>query len=141
MRRVNHPSVGLVWDTHHPWRFHGERVSDTWERLRPWTRHTHWKDSITLPAREETAETAAAAQAASSLMSGHLHADYVLFGGGEFPAVDCLRLLLDADYTGWHSLEWEKMWHPQLHGPDIALPLFPKKLSEIALLAAMLPTH
>ena len=137
MRRVDHPSVGLVWDTHHPWRFHGERVADTWERLRPWTRHTHWKDSITLPTREETAETAAAAHAASSLMSGHLHADYVLFGGGEFPAVDCLRLLLDAGYSGWHSLEWEKMWHPQLHGPDIALPLFPKKLREVALLAAM----
>ena len=36
MRRINHPSVGLVWDTHHPWRFHGERVADTFERLRPW---------------------------------------------------------------------------------------------------------
>ena len=137
MRRVNHPSVGLVWDTHHPWKFHRERLPDTWERLRPWTRHTHWKDSITLPTREETVESTAAAHAASNLMSGHLHADYVLFGGGEFPIVDGLRLLLDGNYTGWYSLEWEKMWHPQLLGPDIALPLFPKKLRESARLAAM----
>lgn len=135
MKEVNHPSVGLVWDTHHPWRFHGERLDETFQRLRPWTRHTHWKDSVLLPTREETAETAEAARAASQLMSGHLHADYVPFGGGEFPAVECMRLLLAAGYTGWHSLEWEKMWHPQLLGPEVALPLFPGKLRDVARLA------
>ena len=137
MRRVDHPAVGLVWDTHHPWRFHGERLGDTFERLRPWTRHTHWKDSVALMSREETAEMTEAARAASRLMSGHLHADYVLFGGGEFPAIDCMRLLLDGGYSGWHSLEWEKMWHPQLLGPEIALPLFPNKLRDVAMLARM----
>jgi hypothetical protein len=65
-------------------------------------------------------------------MGGHQHADYVLFLGGEFPARDCLRLLLDDGYAGWHSLEWEKMWHPELFGPEVALPLFPWKLQELA---------
>jgi sugar phosphate isomerase/epimerase len=131
MQMVNHSSVGLVWDTHHPWRFHGEALAATWQRLKPWTRHTHWKDSVTISERKETAEMSDAARAASQLMSGHQHADYVLFRGGEFPAVECLQLLLDGGYSGCHSLEWEKMWHPELPGPEIALPLFPIKLREV----------
>jgi sugar phosphate isomerase/epimerase len=133
MQLVDHPHVGLVWDTHHPWRFFGEPLAESWERLRPWVRHTHWKDSVALPEPVEiTAEIAAAAQAASATNPGHRHADYVLFLGGEFPARDCLRLLRAAGYRGWYSLEWEKMWHPQLMNPEIALPLFPPKLRELA---------
>lgn len=131
MQLANHRSVGLVWDTHHPWRFHGESLGDTWNRLRRWTRHTHWKDSVTIRDRITTAEATAAAQAASQLMAGHQHADYVLFRGGEFPALECLQLLLEDGYSGWHSLEWEKMWHPELMGPEIALPLFPIKMREL----------
>lgn len=133
MRRVNHPHVGLVWDTHHPWRFFDEPLAESWQRLRPWTRHTHWKDSVRVFEPVPTsAEAVAAAQAASALMGGHRHADYVLFLGGEFPARECLRLLLESGYTGWYSLEWEKMWHPDLAGPETALPLFPKKMRELA---------
>ena len=131
MQLASHRSVGLVWDTHHPWRFHGEPLADTWNRLRPWTRHTHWKDSVTIRDRVTTAEATAAAHAASQLMAGHQHADYVLFRGGEFPAFECLKLLLTDGYSSWHSLEWEKMWHPELMGPDIALPLFPIKMREL----------
>lgn len=132
MTMVDHPQVGLVWDTHHPWRFHGEHLAETWDKVRHWTRHTHWKDSVTIPNPELTPEKAEAARAAIQLMAGHQHADYVLFGGGEFPAIECMRLLLNDGYAGWHSLEWEKMWHPELLGPDIALPLFPLKLREVA---------
>ncbi len=133
MRRVNHPHVGLVWDTHHPWRFFDEPLAESWERLRPWTRHTHWKDSVRVYEPIPTsAEAVAAAQQASALMGGHRHADYVLFLGGEFPARDCLRLLRESGYTGWYSLEWEKMWHPDLTAPETALPLFPKKMRELA---------
>lgn len=133
MRRVNHPHVGLVWDTHHPWRFFDEPLAETWQRLRPWSRHTHWKDSVrVLEPQPTSVEAVAAAQAASALMGGHRHADYVLFLGGEFPAHECLRLLRESGYTGWYSLEWEKMWHPDLAAPEIALPLFPKKMRELA---------
>ena len=131
IRRVDHPQVGVLWDTHHPWRFHGEDIAATWETLKPWTRHTHWKDSVQVrgqavkPASQAADEAAALA---AQLMGGHQHADYVLFGGGEFPARDCLQLMTDDGYSGWHSLEWEKMWHPELVGPEVALPLFPGKL-------------
>lgn len=137
MRLANHPQVGLVWDTHHPWRFHAEPLADTWSMLRPWVRHTHWKDSVTLPGAATSTEAHAAASAAAALMGGHRHADYVLFLGGEFPARECLRLLLEGGYRGWHSLEWEKMWHPELLGPEIALPLFPPKLRELATLCGV----
>ncbi len=133
MRRADHAHVGLVWDTHHPWRFFNEPLAESWERLRPWTRHTHWKDSVLLPeAYSKSAAGQLAAQAASALMAGHRHADYVLFLGGEFPARECLRLLLESGYDGWHSLEWEKMWHPELLDPEVALPLFPAKLQFLA---------
>uniref|UniRef100_A0A7C2P0D4 Sugar phosphate isomerase/epimerase n=1 Tax=Schlesneria paludicola TaxID=360056 RepID=A0A7C2P0D4_9PLAN len=133
MRLADHSHVGLVWDTHHPWRFFGEPLAESWERLRPWVRHTHWKDSVLLPeGTVKTAEQQAAAHAAAALMVGHRHADYVLFLGGEFPARECLRLLLEGGYAGWHSLEWEKMWHPELLPPEVALPLFPPKLRFLA---------
>lgn len=131
MRLANHPFVGLVWDTHHPWRFHGEDLAESWKQLRPWTRHTHWKDSVVLPTQDLTPEKLAASEAARQLMAGHQHADYVLFGGGAFPSEQCLRLLLEDGYQGWYSLEWEKMWHPELMAPEVALPLFPPKLRNL----------
>jgi sugar phosphate isomerase/epimerase len=135
MELVDHPHVGLLWDTHHPWRFHDEPIRETWANLKPWTRHTHWKDSVRLPDESHKPASAAANAAAAiagSLMGGHQHADYVLFGGGEFPARECLRVMLADGYSGWHSLEWEKMWHPDLVGPEVALPLFPGKLHDLA---------
>lgn len=132
MQRVNHPAVGVLWDTHHPWRFYNEPLVETFNRLRPWIRHTHWKDSVGSDHSEvaevtHTQQTGAAAQA-HSLMSGHRPADYVLLGAGQFPAQEALSLLDSAGYDGWFSLEWELAWHPELAGPLLALPDFPKKL-------------
>ncbi|MDA1014620.1 MAG: sugar phosphate isomerase/epimerase [Planctomycetota bacterium] len=132
LERVESPAVGVLWDTHHPWRFHGEPLDETWNRLGTRTWHTHWKDSIVRPRAESaTSELDAAARQAHALMSGHVHADYVLFGGGEFPAEQCMSLLHAAKYDGWFSLEWEKMWHPELEDPHIALPLFPAKIRRL----------
>lgn len=134
MRLVDHPHVAVLWDTHHPWRFHGEPIAETWRQLKPWTRHAHWKDSVLLTDADHKPESAAAKEAAalaSSINQGHQHADYVLFGGGEFPARECLRVMTAGGYDGWHSLEWEKMWHPDLLGPEVALPLFPLKMREL----------
>ncbi len=160
MERVNHPAVGVLWDTHHPWRFYNEPLVESFNRLRPWIRHTHWKDSLDLdvvspatsaatedqtgaPSRsaegrafaERMATIDQAAAKAHSLMSGHKPAHYALFGSGEFPAAEALTLLDSDGYDGWYSLEWEKAWHPDLAEPQVALPDFPKKL--VALAAAV----
>jgi len=125
---VREPRVGVLWDTHHPWRFYEEAVARTYGRLKPWIRHTHWKDSVTqfaagiLPAVESRVEPA------RGRMPGHRPANYVLFGTGEFPAAETLRLLVDGGYSGWFSIEWEKAWHPDLADPEVALPAFPATL-------------
>jgi sugar phosphate isomerase/epimerase len=128
---VRHPRVGVLWDTHHPWRFHGEPVAETYARLQPWIRHTHWKDSVTRPHGELSVEARAAEARARSEMSGHRTAEYVLFGTGEFPAAETLRLLVEGGYEGWYSLEWEKAWHPELADPEVSLPPFPAALREL----------
>lgn len=126
---VRNSRVGVLWDTHHPWRFFGESIAETYARLKPWIRHTHWKDSATHDKPGEPSAEAHAAEAeAKRLMSGHRSADYVLFGEGEFPAAEALRLLVRGGYRGWYSLEWEKAWHPELAEPEIALPPFPAAL-------------
>jgi sugar phosphate isomerase/epimerase len=138
LTRVDSPAVGVLWDTHHPWRFHSEELSATFDRLRRWIRHTHWKDSAARPRHDDDEAAREAALEAHTLMSGHRHADYVLFGGGEFPALECMRLLRQTGYDGWFSLEWEKMWHPEIEDPEIALPLFPAKIRELSELADLL---
>ena len=94
--------------------------------------HTHWKDSITAAASPLSAAESAAEKQAKALMSGHRPAHYVLFGQGEFPATAALRLLNSTGYDGWYSLEWEHAWHPELAGPEIALPVFPDVLTLLA---------
>ncbi len=137
MSLVTCPAVGVLWDTHHPWRFHNETIADSWAALKKWTRHTHWKDSVTRPPQveaispEAAAQIAEAAKLAHATNTGHQHADYALFGGGEFPARECLQRLLADGYSGWFSLEWEKMWHPQIEVPEVAVRLFSQKFREL----------
>lgn len=102
MERVNSPAVGILWDMHHPWRFHGEQLAESYKAIGPWVRHVHLKDSI----RTENGFR------------------YTLPGEGEFPWAEALALLQRAGYQGWLSFEWEKKWHPQIEPPDVAFPRF-----------------
>lgn len=129
MRKVASPAVGALWDTHHPWRFFGERLNETFDRLKAWTVHTHWKDSITAATHKATVTDAVDRQA-RRLMDGHRPADYVLMGDGEFPTADALSLLIGEGYAGWLSLEWEKMWHPEIADPEIAFPIYVQRMHE-----------
>lgn len=124
MRNVDHPQVGLLWDTHHPWRFHGEDPGVTWERIGGWVRHIHWKDSISTAASERTAESEEMEEKARALMSGHQSAHYCRFGEGDFPAANCLERLRSGGYCGWYCLEWEKAWHPEIAEPEEIFPHF-----------------
>lgn len=132
MRVLNHPRVGVLWDTHHPWYFAGESLQETWKRIHRWVRHTHWKDSV----KEDThltksTEEEQAADHARQLMSGHRDAHYVPFGTGMFPIRECLQLLHNGNYSGWYGLEWEKMWHPSLAPPEQVFPAFVRFIREL----------
>jgi len=88
------PGTGILWDTHHTWRRGGEDPVATWRAIKPGVVHVHVKDSVSRPSAR------------------HDHT-YVLPGDGDFPMAP-LRSVLRAEYGGFVSLEWEKLWHPYL---------------------------
>lgn len=97
-----HPAVFSLWDLHHPLR-QGESPEETLSALGPWLRHVHIKDGI-------------AGQS------------YTLLGEGDVPVDSMLSQLHTYGYDGYLSVEWEKRWHPELPGPEIALPQYAREL-------------
>jgi len=95
------PGTGILWDTHHTWKTGGEDPLVTWRAIRPHVVHMHVKDSVSIP-------------------SGKHPFSYRLPGEGEFP-MSALRELLRAEYNGPMSLEWERLWHPELGPVEEAL--------------------
>jgi sugar phosphate isomerase/epimerase len=102
LKAVDSPAVGALWDSHHPYRV-GESVLEVVATLRQRIVHVHIKD-----ARRSEAER-----------SGW---ELTLMGEGEVPVKEQIELLEKNGYTGYISVEWEKMWHPEIPDPEIALP-------------------
>jgi sugar phosphate isomerase/epimerase len=98
----------VLWDAHHTWRSARETPGETWEALGPLVRHLHFSDSR-LRAPEPSYEC-------------------VLPGTGEYPVAALAAVLAKCQDSPSVSLEWEKLWHPEL--PDIrrALDLFARQL-------------
>lgn len=95
------PGTGILWDTHHTWKKGGEDPLVTWRSIRPHVVHMHVKDSVSIP-------------------SGKHPFSYRLPGDGEFP-MKPLREVISREYSGPVSLEWERLWHPELAPVDEAL--------------------
>ena len=70
--------------------------------LRRWIRHTHLKDSIGIGSDRK----------------------YVLTGRGNIPIQRQINSLRSSGYQGFYCFEWEKVWHPDLIDPEIAIPDF-----------------
>jgi sugar phosphate isomerase/epimerase len=99
---VSSPTVGAVWDSHHPWRM-GETAADVWASIGPRVLLAQVKDARRDPMREDGWQL-------------------VLLGEGEVPVREMLGLLAAGGYPGWISVEWEKRWHPEIEPPEVALP-------------------
>jgi sugar phosphate isomerase/epimerase len=56
------------------------------------------------------------------------NAELCLFGQGDLSAKEMISLLNTIDYDGWLSLEWEKMWHPELEEPEVSLDVYIKEI-------------
>jgi len=95
------PHVAVLWDAHHTWKRGGEDPVITWSAIAPRVVHVHVKDSVSRP-------------------SGQHPYTYVLPGTGEFPAAPLLARLRH-EFSGPVSLEWERLWHPDLPTLDAAL--------------------
>ena len=89
------PTCRILWDAHHTWRKGGAHPAETWDMVRDHARHIHVKDSVT------DAEA-------------RLGYRYVLPGSGEFPMAELRRALARDGFAGVISLEWERLWHPEL---------------------------
>ena len=90
-------SEGALWDVHHPYRFMGEKPETTFQNLRPWLKHTHFKDSAKLDGSYR----------------------YCLPGFGDLPLDEIINTLRLGGYDGFYSLEWVKRWDMTLEEPGI----------------------
>ena len=112
MEIVDSDSVGVLWDVNHPYMFINEAPEVTWRETGAWVYHTHWKDS--------------------KINEDSKHGfDPCLMGEGVLPHKQIYDVLKNGGYTGYLSLEWEKMWHPDIPGPEIAFPQYAKYMEDL----------
>jgi len=51
-------------------------------------------------------------------------------GQGEVPIFEAINVLSKGGYKGYYSFEWEKLWHPEIVEPEIALADYSKVMKE-----------
>lgn len=100
--QVPEPSVGALWDFHHPYRM-GEEPEEVWDLIGDRTLLVHVKDAV----RDATERTGW---------------KLVLLGEGEVPVRRSLGVVRERGYSGWVTVEWEKKWHPEIAEPEVAFP-------------------
>jgi sugar phosphate isomerase/epimerase len=108
MRSAEHPNVGLVWDISNMWTVTKESPVEAYNKLKKYIRHTHIKDA--------------------SLAGGKL--EYKFLGQGEVPLAEAIKALIKGGYKGYYSFEWEKLWHPEIAAPELALADYPKSVKK-----------
>jgi sugar phosphate isomerase/epimerase len=112
VEQVDSPAVGILWDVHHPYRMIDEQPSKTWDTLGKWIKYTHVKDSYTKEG------------------SGRSY-QLCLTGEGDIPLGEIVKVMKDGGYDGYLTLEWEKMWVPEIEEPEVAFPCYSKVIREI----------
>ena len=46
---------------------------------------------------------------------------YAFLGKGEVPIFQAIDALSKGGYKGYYSFEWEKLWHPEIEAPELAI--------------------
>ena len=108
MDAVNHPKVGLVWDVSNMWTVTKEPPAQVYSLLKNYIHHTHIKDA-------KLADNGP---------------QYKLMGKGDVPIFEAIDILHKDGYKGYYSFEWEKLWHPEIDEPEIALADYPKAMKQ-----------
>lgn len=108
MHAADSPHVGLLWDAHHTFATSNEDPEFTVKQLGQWIRHTHLKDSV---GQGEDRK-------------------YVLTGRGTVPIARQIKALESIGYKGFYCFEWEKVWHPDLQDPEIAIADYAKVVGQ-----------
>ncbi len=100
------PHVGLVWDITNMWVITRQPPEDVYNKLKSYICHAHIKDAI---------------------VDGD-KITYKLLGQGQVPIFTAIDLLYNGGYKGFYSFEWEKLWHPEMADPEIALADYSKAM-------------
>ena len=108
MLSASHPNVGLVWDISNMWTVTKESPIAMYKKLKKYIRHTHIKDAKLVNEIPQ----------------------YTLLGKGDVPIFEAINLLSKDGYKGYYSFEWEKLWHPELDEPGIALAHYSKAMQQ-----------
>jgi len=106
MQAANHPQTGLIWDVANMWTVTKEPPAQVYEKLKKYIYHTHIKDARLSDSGPQ----------------------YVFLGKGDVPIFEAIDLLQKGGYKGYYSFEWEKMWHPELAAPELALADYPEAM-------------
>lgn len=108
MRAAAHPNIGLVWDISNMWTVTKEPPAEVYKKLKKYIRHTHIKDA--------------------KLVGDKIN--YVFLGKGDVPIFEAIDILSKDGYKGYYSFEWEKLWHPELPEPELALADYSRAMKE-----------
>ena len=118
MQNTANKNTGLIWDVYNMWSITKEPPAQVYPRLRKYIRHTHIKDGKTLDGHEENGK----------IVDGK--PQYLFLGQGDSPIFEAIGLLYQGGYKGYYSFEWEKLWHPEIAEPELALADYPKKMKD-----------
>ena len=108
MENCKSPHVGMIWDICNMWSAKKEPPVQVYEKLKKYIRHTHFRDIK---------------------YTGNKYRG-VLLGQGEAPVKEAVPTLEKGKYDGYYSLEWEKLWDPDIEDPEIAFPQFIKEIKK-----------
>ncbi len=106
MKRVESKGTGIIWDVANMWTITQESPVSVYPLLAPYIKHTHIKDAYFDQGKW----------------------NYVLLGKGTVPIFEAIDLLERGRYKGYYSFEWEKLWHPEIAAPELALSDFPQAM-------------
>ncbi len=107
MKASEHPHVGLIWDALNMWTITKEKPTAVYDKLKKYIDHTHIKNA--------------------TLVDGKV--SYVLLEKGEVPIFEAIDVLVKGGYKGYYSFEWEKLWHPEIESPEVALADYPRAMA------------
>lgn len=111
MQATENHNVGLIWDVWNMWSVTKEPPAEVYDTLKKYILHTHIKDGIFEGEKPK----------------------YVLLGKGISPLKEAIGLLQKGGYNGYYSFEWEKMWHPEIEEPEIAIPHYATNFGKLYL--------